>query len=149
MAAPFLGTFVAYSASPVSKAPETKLPNVTGIWFQIHHWVSVIGAPNSMPVGIKNMFTIEWSYPCAKNVIIGNHIATTLPIVEREAMASTAPSVTIQLHKSPLMKAVSHPRSPIAMYAMVFFCAADFINSPHAPLPPVQQLVTAKQNSKA
>ncbi len=76
--------------------------------------------------------------------MIGSHIATTLPIVEREAMASTAPSVTIQLHKTPLMKAVSQPRNPTAMYAMVFFCAADFINSPTAPLPAVPQFVTAK-----
>jgi len=41
--------------------------------------------------------------------MIGNHIATILPMVEREAIASTAPNVTIQLHRTPLMKAVSHP----------------------------------------
>ena len=61
MAAAFFGVFVTNRASPVSKAPETKLPNVTGIWFQIHHWLSETEAPNNIPVGIKNMFTIECS----------------------------------------------------------------------------------------
>jgi len=34
---------------------------------------------------------------------------------EREARARMAPSVNIQLHKTPLMKAVPHPRRPMAM----------------------------------
>src|ERR1700680_1640959 len=65
--AAFFGMFVTYNASPVSKAPETKLPNVTGIWFHTHHCPNETGAPNNLPVGIKNMFTIECSYPCAKH----------------------------------------------------------------------------------
>jgi len=35
--------------------------------------------------------------------MIGSHIATIFPMVDRDAMASTAPSVTIQLHRTPLM----------------------------------------------
>src|ERR1700722_4914203 len=59
--AAFFGRFVAYSVSPVSKAPDRKFPSVTGIWFHTHHWYSETGAPNNFPVGIKNMFTIECS----------------------------------------------------------------------------------------
>ncbi len=90
------------------------------------------------------MFTIECSYPCAKKVMIGSHITTTFPIVDREAIAKTAPSVTIQLHKNPLTNADSQPLSPRAMYPSVFFCAAAFINSPIGPLPVLPQFVTAK-----
>jgi hypothetical protein len=36
--AALFGMLVAYKASPVSKAPDTKLPNVTGIWFHTHYW---------------------------------------------------------------------------------------------------------------
>jgi hypothetical protein len=43
------------------------------------------------------MLTTECSYPRAKKVIIGSHIATTLPSVDLDANANTTPKVTIQL----------------------------------------------------
>src|SRR6266487_4284726 len=98
----------------------------------------------SQPDGITNMFTIECSYPWAKNVMIGSHIATIFPTVERDTIASTVPIVTIQLHSIPLTNAVANPLAPSAMYPSVFFCAACFSRSPSAPLPEVPQLVTAR-----
>jgi hypothetical protein len=45
------------------------------------------------------MFTIECSKPWAKKVVIGSHIARTLPVVEVEVIAITTPIVTIPLQK--------------------------------------------------
>ena len=98
----------------MKNAPATRLPIVTGIWFQIHQFESDTGAPSNTPAGMTNILTIECSYPCAKNVAIGNHIATTLPAVERDMRASTAPIVTIQLQSIPFTKAVPQPAVPRA-----------------------------------
>src|SRR5690242_7644851 len=108
---------------PVKNAPATMFPIVTGTWFHSHHLLQETGAPSIMPEGITYMLTIECSYPCAKNVRIGSHMATTLPIVERDENARIAPSVTIQLHNTPLITAVAHPLGPRTAYATVFFSA--------------------------
>ena len=50
-------------------------------------------------------------------------MATIFPIVERDAKASTAPSVTIQLQSTPLMNAAATPRAPNAAYPSVLACA--------------------------
>ena len=88
------------------------------------------------------MFTTECSNPCAKKITIGSHIATILPIVERETNASIAPRATIQLQRIPLIIAVAHPLAPRAEYASVFFCAVVLNRSPTGPL------ATAPQSAK-
>ncbi len=75
---------------------------------------------------------------------MGSHIATIFPTVDRETIASTAPIVTIQLHRIPLTNAVDQPLPPSARYASVFFCAACFSKSPSGPPAEVPQFVTAR-----
>src|SRR6266700_558746 len=120
------------------------LPRVTGIWFQSHQLLVETGAPRNFPAGITNIFTMECSYPWAKKVVMGNHMATILPTVERETSASTAPTVTIQLQRIALMNAVAQPLEPAAMYPRVFFCAACRTRSPRGPPLLVPQLVIAR-----
>src|SRR5258708_787897 len=119
-------------------------PRVTGIWFQSHQLAVETGAPRNFPAGMTNIFTMECSYPCAKKVVMGSHIATILPMVERETRASTAPTVTIQLQRTALMNAVAHPLEPAAIYPRVFFCAASRTKSPSAPPLLVPQFVIAR-----
>src|SRR5205085_11007239 len=105
----------AYSARPVNPVPARMLQIVTGIWFDIHHAPNETGAFSSMPAGITNILTIECSKPWAKKVKMGSHIATILPIVDRDTMANKAPTVTIQLHSTAFTKAVAQPAPPAAM----------------------------------
>src|SRR3954452_16903294 len=95
---------VTYIAAPVNKAPPTRLPSVTGIWFQSHQSATVTSAPNMMPAGMTNMLTTECSNPCAKKVMIGSHMAPILPIVDVDVNAMTTPMVTSQLHSMALKK---------------------------------------------
>src|ERR1035437_2584359 len=97
------------SRAPVKRAPDTIFPMVTGNWFHHHHWPTETGAWNNIPAGIRNMLTIECSYPCAKKVMIGSHIAATLPSVDLDANANATPKVTIQLQRTPLTIAAIQP----------------------------------------
>src|SRR5205823_228818 len=106
---------VAYSARPVNTVPAMMFPMVTGIWFHIHHAPNETGAFSSMPAGIQNKLKIKFSKPWAKKVKMGSHIATILPIVDRDTMANKAPTVTIQLHSTAFTKAVAQPAPPAAM----------------------------------
>ncbi len=73
-----------------------------------------MGAPNIMPDGMRYMFTTECSKPSAKNVMMGSHMATIFPTVDRELNANIAPMATIQLHSTAFTKAVPQPLGPSA-----------------------------------
>src|ERR1017187_7239230 len=109
------GRNVEYRARPVNREPDRILPRVTGIWFQSHQLPKETGACSSMPAGITNMLTMECSKPWAKNVRMGSHMAAILPVVERDTMASSVPTVTIQLQSTALTSAVAQPAPPAAM----------------------------------
>ena len=77
-------------------------------------------APSSIPAGMTNMLTTECSKPCAKNVMIGSHIARILPAVDWEVSAITTPSVTIQLQRIALLTATTCPWAASRAYPSVF-----------------------------
>src|SRR5215472_270408 len=124
-------------------------PSVTGRRFQKRICFAEITAPNIIPDGKTNMFTTECSKPSAKKVIIGSHIATIFPTVERETSASSAPIVTIQLQRTPFTSARTQPLPPRAAKPSVFFCAACLKRSETAPPFPVRQFVIARKKSPA
>ena len=94
--------------------PPKILPRVTGIWFNHHHSLIEMGEPNNIPVGMRNMLTMECSYPCAKKIVMGSHMAAIFPMVERETNAIIVPTVTIQLARMALTTAVPQPLAPMA-----------------------------------
>src|SRR5438477_12962290 len=95
------------------------------------------------------MLTIECSYPCAKNVAIGSHIAATFPIVERDTSARTAPSVTIQLQRTAFTTTAAHPRAPSAAYAIVLAWATRLTWSAMGLPDEAPAFVMASQNNTA
>src|SRR3954451_17582804 len=114
---------------PVNRSPPAMLPNVTGIWFQIHQSENDTSAPNAMPAGMTNMLTTECSNPWAKKVMIGSHIAPILPMVEVDVNAMTTPMVTSQLHSIALKNTSFIPVQPLFSYATVLAIATDLICS--------------------
>mmetsp|Transcript_21832 Transcript_21832/g.54605 ORF Transcript_21832/g.54605 Transcript_21832/m.54605 type:complete len:204 (-) Transcript_21832:430-1041(-) len=80
------------------------LPMATGIQFFTTIFAIVMGAPERMPAGSKNMFATECSMLIATKAEMGNQMPTIFPPRSRAASERKTAMHTIQLHMIALMR---------------------------------------------